>query len=307
MAARSLTIAGVLIDGRTLRLDPSFVVDEAPTPLAEGGPEAPGVVLIESLDSAGETLEATPVESTPLCLFQSGLPTPRLVAAVVAVEDRARGLRFHYQGYRVHEVHFPSVGPKVQLRWTNGDSEAVSGGGLRMLEWSTSHPENADVASLPMYFSEGRGWQPLGLPSPATAVPVDFDDLPGGAACRLRVLATDGAHTVAAESEPFPVRTKGFQTVILAPDDGANLTAEIPVALAGQAFHWEDPGMTTEDLEWTSTLDGTLGTGPLLDVSLSPGDHVISLRVVGDEGRPASVVVSVGPDPCRRPPREPQD
>jgi hypothetical protein len=307
MATRSLTIAGVLLDGRTLRLDPSFVIDEAPTPPAEGGAEAPGAVLIESVDSAGETIDATLADTAPLCLYGSGEATPRLLAAIVAVDDRTRVLRFRYQGYRVHEVHLPGAGPKVALRWTDEDSESASRGGLRMLEWSTSHPENADVTSLPMYFSEGRGWQPLGLPSPLTAVPVDFDGLPGGAACRLRVLATDGAHTATAETEPFPVGIKGYQAVILSPDDGATLTAEDPVALTGQAFHWEEPEATTEDLEWTSTLDGALGTGARLDVSLSPGDHVISLRVAGNEGQPASVVVSVQPDPCGRPAREPRD
>jgi len=307
MAARSLTIAGVLLDARTLRLDPSFVVDEAPTPPAEGGPDAPGVVLIESLDAGGETLEVTPVDTAPLCLLPSDQATPRLLAGIVAVQDRASGLRFHYQGYAVHEVRFPTAGPKVRLRWTNDDAEAALSGGLRMIEWSTSHPENADVASLPMFFSEGRGWQPLGLASAATAIPIDFDDVPGGEACRIRVLATDGAHTAIAETQPFRVRAKGYQAVILAPDDGARLTADAPVALAGQAFHWEDPERTTEDLEWTSTLDGALGTGPLLDVSLSPGDHVITLRVAGEESRPATVVVTVGPDPCERPDREPRD
>src|SRR5919112_4252948 len=99
MATRSLTIAGVLLDGRTLRLDPSFVIDEAPTPPAEGGAEAPGAVLIESVDSAGETIDATLADTAPLCLYGSGEATPRLLAAIVAVDDRTRVLRFRYQGY----------------------------------------------------------------------------------------------------------------------------------------------------------------------------------------------------------------
>ena len=44
-----------------------------------------------------------------------------------------------------------------------------------------------------------------------------------------------------------------------------------------------------ESLDWTSSLDGALGTGStVVTTPLSPGHHTITLRVVDADGHPAT-------------------
>jgi hypothetical protein len=301
MAARSLTIAGVLLDERTMRLDPGFVTDADPTPPPVGGADSANVMVVETLDTSAEVLDVNLLDTASLCLYQSGQPAPRLAAGVIPLHERAQALRFSFHGHVVREVTLPRRAPTVEIRRPVGSRDAVLGTGIHLIEWSTSHPDNAEVSCLPLYYSAGRGWQPLGPPSQASAVPVDFDSLPGGPDCRIRILASDGAHTMIAEADPFPVRIKGFQVVITAPDDGAVVPAGRPVAMAAQVFHWESPDETTDALRWVSSLDGELGSGPQVDRTLSAGDHLITVNIEGAEAESASITLSVQPDPCRPP------
>lgn len=298
MATRCLTVAGVLLDEVTLQLDPGFLITDEPTPPPPGGEDSPDALIVQSLDEHGKLLDRAIIETAPLCLFRSRLPAPLLAAGLVPFVERTTTLRFIFHGRVVHEVAVPKRGPTIELHWRPDEIAA----GIQVVQWSAQHPDGAPLAFLPLYGPDGGDWQPLGLVQRVPSTAIDFDTLPGGDACRIRVLASDGVNTAAVESEPFPVRRKGFRPVILAPDDGATLTVGVPVTLIGQAFHWEEPGRRSTDLNWTSSRDGELGTGLSLDVMLSPGDHTITARVAdaADE-QDEFVIVTVLPDPCHPP------
>jgi hypothetical protein len=125
---------------------------------------------------------------------------------------------------------------------------------------------------------------------------VDFEQLPGGEACRVGVIATDGVNTVELDSEPFRVAVKGCVAIILGPADGAALASDEPVWFQGQGFHIEEGRPETEHLGWTSSIDGDLGSDPLFERTLSPGKHVITLTTGAEEPRrPATITVDVLP------------
>jgi hypothetical protein len=293
--ATCLTVAGVILDDVTLELDPGFLVSDEPTPPPLGGEDSPDALIVRSVDERGRLLDRAVIASVPICLFESGLRAPRLAAGLVPFVAGTRTLLFVFHDRVLHEVPVLREGPRIELRW----QPAGAAEGLQVVEWDAEHPDGAPLAFLPLYRPEGGDWQPLGLPQPIASAAVDFDALPGGDDCRIRVLATDGVNTATVDSDRFAVRRKGLQPVILAPDDGAVIALGAPVTLTGQAFHWEEPGRGSTNLRWRSSRDGELGVGPSLDVVLSPGDHTISVTAVEAPETEAFVTVEVLPDPCR--------
>ncbi|MEQ1850953.1 MAG: PQQ-dependent sugar dehydrogenase, partial [Chthoniobacteraceae bacterium] len=80
---------------------------------------------------------------------------------------------------------------------------------------------------------------------------------------------------------------------ITAPANNAALTtSQMPVTLTATATDAED-GNLGASLSWSSSLDGPLGVGPSITVTLSPGNHVLSARVFDSFGLPALASVNV--------------
>lgn len=74
------------------------------------------------------------------------------------------------------------------------------------------------------------------------------------------------------------------------PADGANL--EGPTDFTGTALDTED-GDLSSSIEWSSDLDGDLGTGASVNADLSPGTHLITASVVDNDGEQASASITV--------------
>lgn len=85
---------------------------------------------------------------------------------------------------------------------------------------------------------------------------------------------------------------------ITAPADGAAFESGATIELAGTADHAED-GDLTANLAWSSSLDGSLGTGGNRSVALSDGTHTITAMVADSGGLTgsASVTITVGSAP----------
>jgi hypothetical protein len=79
---------------------------------------------------------------------------------------------------------------------------------------------------------------------------------------------------------------------ITAPPDGAILGETLPITFSGTASDAED-GDLTDDLEWTSDLDGPIGTGGSFSTTLSLGVHLITASVIDSGGDPGADSISV--------------
>jgi hypothetical protein len=79
---------------------------------------------------------------------------------------------------------------------------------------------------------------------------------------------------------------------IIAPREGRPFATGEAIALVGVADDPEE-GLLSARIEWTSNLDGPLGSGGSITRVLSPGAHRITARVVDRSGLEASAVVSV--------------
>jgi hypothetical protein len=172
--------------------------------------------------------------------------------------------------------------------------------GRHEITWAAEHPAGAPLWFLPLYRFGENQLRPLGLPQRESSLTLDFDELPGGEACAVRIVASDGVNTALVDSDPFFVARKGRRPLILAPDDGATLWAGASVTLAGQVLDVEAGGAPTAELRWASSRDGELGTGSAINVTLSGGTHTITAEIAGG-AEDAFITVTVAPNPCGPP------
>jgi hypothetical protein len=292
MPTRCLIVSGVLLDEQTLNLGPGFITDDEPTPGPAGGEGSPDAVILELIRSEGR-VERAVLDTTPLCLTDAGPPGSRLVHGLVAYDEPAERLRFLFDDHVVHEAPVEPAGPQIRLEW----QPRPSMDGSHEINWTARQPTGAPLWFLPLYRFGDNQQRPLGLPQRESSLTIDFDDLPGGEACVVRIVASDGVNTAVVDSDPFFVARKGRRPLILAPDDGATLSAGDPLTLAGQILDLEVGGESTSDLRWASSRDGELGTGATIDVILSGGTHAITAEIDGGT-EDAFITVTVVPNPC---------
>jgi len=292
---RYLTVSGVLLDEMSLRLEAGFQVDEPPGPSLPAA--SPDAMIVVSLDGQGNALDRTVIPTVPMCLHGAGLHAPRLAAGLIPVVPRVSILRFIFHDQIVHEFAVPEGAPDLRLIW-QPEGEQL---GSQILSWDAHHPGGAELTFAAVYTVDGSNWIPLCLPQPDSSTAVDFDSLPGGSECRIRVMATDGMNTSVVESEPFSVPIKGLLPLILEPDDGAQLPLGTLVTFVGQVMSREETDQApAAELRWSSSLDGDLGAGAYVEAELSPGQHTISLATTDADGdHEAFITVIVQPDPCR--------
>jgi len=85
---------------------------------------------------------------------------------------------------------------------------------------------------------------------------------------------------------------------ITAPEDGAGFVPDDQVTFTGTASDLEDVDLST-GIDWTSNLDGPLGTGASIPSSLSSGTHTITASVTDAGGKTATdqIMVTVNAAP----------
>ena len=96
--------------------------------------------------------------------------------------------------------------------------------------------------------------------------------------------ATDESGQSAEDTVSVPVNGPPTATVNSPPDESATKNSET-VALEGRATDPVNGDLSGDALEWSSDVDGTLGTGETVSVqSLSPGPHTIALTATDKDG-----------------------
>jgi hypothetical protein len=162
----------------------------------------------------------------------------------------------------------------------------------------TIHWQAADVDGDTLTFAvayspdAGTTWRTVAVDLDAQTYTLDTREIPGGEQARIRVLATDGFHTVSADSGLFRVARKGPVVQIIDPVDGARLAPGTPVLLQGISDDPEDGPLPDAALSWSSNLAGALGTGAVVDVSaLAEGEHHITLTGRDADGNTATAEI----------------
>jgi hypothetical protein len=185
-------------------------------------------------------------------------------------------------------VNVPANAPVIQLTWTPPVGGMV---GPQLITWNADHPDGLPLEFLVQYSSDGGAtFRQLSPSISDKSFLLNFDQLPGGT-CQVMVLATDGANTTSATSAMFQLPVRPPMAMLLAPLDKSTFDNPI-VTLQGQGYYLEEDLAELRALTWTSSVDGALGTGRVIQPKLSPGTHTITL-VVGQGARASSASITI--------------
>jgi hypothetical protein len=254
--------------------------------------EQQGPVVAELLDGAGNLLLRHPLAAREYCLDGESSSALHVRGAVPFAEG-TRLIRVLRDGARVFELRVSDAAPDVRTRWQ--PPRQVEG--RQTISWETRHAEGLPVQSFLRYSHDnGERWERITPTRPEESVEIDFDRLPGGDQCRLAIVASDGVNTTTVETEPFRVPVKPCRALITAPSDGTNIEPGQEVTLQGQGFYLEENEPESQQLTWSSSRDGELGTGRIVVVPrLSPGEHQITLTAgSGERAGTAMLTLYVG-------------
>lgn len=277
---RALTFTGVLLADDELQLEPGFVVDG-------DVPGGQGELTVEALARDGQAIAVTQLPLVTPCGYPTRDPAehpPRMAVGLVEFPEKADGLRVTLDGRTLLERTAPPGPREPTVEWPGAlDPGPVS------VRWRL--PQRGALSSLGYSNDGGETWTPLSLPTGESSITFDAHLLPGGEHCLLELAVTDGVHTTRVRSAEYAVAPKGWTLSILSPADGASLSSREPVLLAAQGHHLEQRRAGSEEIAWTSSLDGGLGTGTQVMSTLRPGAHTITATMTGVW---AQVQVSVG-------------
>jgi hypothetical protein len=187
--------------------------------------------------------------------------------------------------------------PVITIAAPNG-GELLSGSSYTVT-WTASDADGDPLTYLLEYSADnGATWQLLGTNITQTQATIGLSLLPGTTQGLFRVWASDGVNTsFDASDAAFSVPFKTPSITSISPISGTTYVLSQTVTLEGSAFDAEDNVLGDAQLQWTSSLQGVLGTGSQLQVTdLITGTHVITLTATDSNNNTATAttVITVG-------------
>jgi hypothetical protein len=198
---------------------------------------------------------------------------------VVAWSPEVRSIVIRRGNETCHTVEVEEKAPEVAVKAPKIE------GILGRLEWTAKLPPRvkgtAPLTYIVRYSHDGgETWRPLAADLTEPKLVVNLDLLPGGGECVFQVVASAGIRTALATTEPVEVAVKPSTAHIVSPEDGAAFSRGDAVELIGAGFSPNFETVEYDEVSWTSSRDGRLGTGyQVVTNSLSAGRHRITLRV----------------------------
>ena len=174
--------------------------------------------------------------------------------------------------------------------------QVISGGTLNA-QWTGSDADGNPLTYAVEFSSDdGATWEALTIDWPATSLQIDTSNLPGTSNALVRVVASDGFNSSMASSGAFTIPNRPPSIVIVRPNDGDLFIADQQVIFQADALDLQDGALDGTNVVWTSSLDGTLGTGAeffLVASSLSDGRHLITATATDSLGLTNSASIGI--------------
>ena len=189
----------------------------------------------------------------------------------------------------LYSVKAGAAFPVVAVQTPKG-GETLSGDAVEV-SWTASDPDGDPLAFTIQYSADGgQNWETVEENIREQKVLIDRIDLSGSASALFRVLATDGIHTTVATSKSFALARVSPVVAILSPDPDEAYVVGETVTLEAYAYDPDSGTVADENVSWSSSIDGALGTGVEIDVAtLSAGTHTITVTVKNNAGAPVTV------------------
>lgn len=193
-------------------------------------------------------------------------------------------------------------GPAPDVSLISPSEGDIWGGETATISWTTTgRDEQQESLKYTVQYSTDGGatWLTLITGWPGTTYELSLDTLPGTDNAMVRVLAVpkDGFQTgQAINPGTFVVESHAPLPQIESPVDNNIYVEDQIIPLRGSAYDAEDGLLADEALQWSSDVDGPLGSGNALDISamaLSEGSHTISLTAEDSDGQTTTATITI--------------
>jgi hypothetical protein len=169
--------------------------------------------------------------------------------------------------------------------------------GTHLAQWQAQDGDGDDL-TFTLLFSPDNGatWRPIASGLAGTSAEVDSRQLEATSQARLRVIATDGFHTVHADSaQPFSV-SEAPPTVSIQPSPAASLfAAGTLVEFRGLARGKDGTAVPGTDYVWLLD-DEPIGTGALLTLRIPDERKTLALEAAEGDGPTGEAILPI-PEP----------
>ncbi len=185
--------------------------------------------------------------------------------------------------------------PTVTVTFPNAAGLTLSGS--QNITWTGSDLDGNPLTYNILYSRDnGATWMGIGSGLTGNTYNLNFSGLPGttGASGKIKVMVSDGFKSAEDSSNnPFTVGNKPPDAAIISPPYGAAFTTGPKIVLEGAGLDLENGSLGDSALSWTSSQNGALGTGQLLETSLYSGVHVITLTATDSGGLTSTASIQV--------------
>lgn len=184
--------------------------------------------------------------------------------------------------------------PNITVTYPNG-GETWTTNNSYTITWNGNDLDGDELTYNVLYSPDGGTWLPIGSTITQTHLSIAATELAGSNNARIRIMASDGVNTANDESDaPFTVEPKLPQVDIVSPEADGTMLAGDSLWLQGEAYDLEDGVLDGSALNWSSNLEGDLGTGSELLTPLSfYGEHTLSLAATDSDGNSITDTVKV--------------
>ncbi len=253
------------------------ISQEATVPLPE-----PGDWTIALLDAGDVDLATYPFEPDELTDAEDSFGRPAVIAEAVPWSPGVVRVEIRFGG-EVIASQAASANPPAVTILTPTDGSVLPDGPFNVT-WDGTDPDGDDLTYNLFYSNDGgANWQVLATGLQEEEIELDTDQLPGGSG-QVRVVVSDGFLSGQADSGVFDVPLHSPSVQILLPEPDQTFFPTQQVVLEGSAYDLEDGIPEDAAYEWSSSVDGILGVGALLNTSeLTTGVHTITLTVTDSD------------------------
>ena len=223
-------------------------------------------------------------------------PEEAYVGLTVPFVAGTRKIQIRHDDEVVAERTVSDHPPVVTVTSPNGGQPL---GSSVTVTWTASDPDGDALTFSVLVSGDGTEFVPVALGLTTTSYVLETALLSGTTNGRVRVVANDGVNEGSDTSDgPFTLARRPPVASISAPANGVVLSSDGACLLSGGAYDPEDGQLVGGSLVFTSSRDGSLGTGGHFFRALSEGSHVITLTATDSDGQTgsASVTVTVSAD-----------
>lgn len=283
-------VRGVVHRDGSGELEPVLTQPGAPDPTPGSGDHT-----IEVRSCSGELLAERrfspvfeDVEGEPLSFFSFFYRLP--------ADPNACAVRLVHDETVLAERARTDNAPGVEVVSPNGGESWT---GTERAEWAAEDADGDPLTFTLLYSpDDGATWRPVAGEITERFLEVDSTTLPPSQAARLRVIATDGFHTVHDDSDaPFSVAEAPPRVSILDPSPDDAIPAGELVDFRGVARRQDGTEIPGDEYLWL--LDGEpIGMGNPVSARVPEGASLLTLRVSEGDGPVGEASVAL-PEPSR--------